>query len=159
MAQQVKFYSVPASAATTDVNGIYFKDDGHLYKGTSRFGANKVFIVASEADLNVDAAITAGKVEGDIAIGYGSARVWDGTQWLPLENINQQKALVSLMVSGLAVGNSNSYITNITQDANGNVKAEAKPFPSINLESASKSGTGNGITVSVTTESGAVTSV
>ena len=73
MAQQVKFYSVSAATTPTDANGIYFKDDGHLYKGTSRFGANKVFTVSKEADLDVSAALTSGKIEGDVAIGYGSA--------------------------------------------------------------------------------------
>ena len=40
---QVKFYSVSASAERTDAGGVYFVDGGELYKGTQRFGANKVF--------------------------------------------------------------------------------------------------------------------
>lgn len=47
---QVKFYSVSASDAKTDAGGIYFVTGGELYKGTSRFGANKVFTVPSQTD-------------------------------------------------------------------------------------------------------------
>ena len=47
---QVKFYSVASDATRSDTNGIYFVTGGELYKGTSRFGANKVFTVPSDTD-------------------------------------------------------------------------------------------------------------
>ena len=159
MDNQVRFYSISAAASPSDVDGIYFRDGGHIYKGTSKFGATTVFVVSNADDLDPNAEITSGKIEGDVAVGYGSARIWNGNQWIPLENINQQKTLVSLMTAGLSVGNSESYITSITQDGNGNVSASAKPFPTLNLSASTVGGSGNGIEVSVTTQSGAVTSV
>jgi hypothetical protein len=151
MDNQVRFYSISAAASPSDVDGIYFRDGGHIYKGTSKFGATTVFVVSNADDLDPNAEITSGKIEGDVAVGYGSARIWNGNQWIPLENINQQKALVSLMLSGLSVGDSNSCITNISQDSNGAVHASAIPFPTLNLDSTSISGSGNGINVEVTT--------
>ena len=51
MATQVKFYSTTAASysaiANKDAGGVYFVDGGELYKGTSRFGANKVYPVSS----------------------------------------------------------------------------------------------------------------
>lgn len=125
MDNQVKFYSISAQTSPSDADGIYFKDGGHIYKGAAKFGATTVFVVSNADDLEPNAEITSGKIEGDVAVGYGSARIWNGNQWIPLENINQQRALVSLMTSGLEVGDANSYITSIVQDEYGNVKANA----------------------------------
>jgi len=47
---QVKFYSVSALPNDPNAGGVYFVDGGELYKGASRFGANKVFTVPSETD-------------------------------------------------------------------------------------------------------------
>ena len=57
---QVKFYSVASDATRSDTNGIYFVTGGELYKGTSRFGANKVFTAAEASTLD---AATAGIVQ------------------------------------------------------------------------------------------------
>jgi hypothetical protein len=114
MEQQIRFYSISAANTPSNVNGIYFQEGGYLYKGASRFGANKVFSISNTDDLETSAETTNGKIEGDIAVGYGAARVWNGNQWLSLDN------------------------------------------STLNLSSTTASGSGNGITVSVTTQSGAV---
>ena len=179
MATQVKFYSTTAASysaiASKDAGGVYFVDGGALYKGTSRFGANKVYPVSSQTDLEA----ISGQISGDLAVGFGWTKAWNGTAWVQIENDVQITALisntipgllpslvpsfippvVSSMVSGLSVGNTNSYITYIEQDANGKVKAYAKTFPTLNLGATTKSSTHNGVTVSVTTQSGAVTGV
>lgn len=53
--QQVKFYSMTesafASVANPDTGGIYFiSDKNEIYKGATRFGANKVWAVPSDTD-------------------------------------------------------------------------------------------------------------
>lgn len=51
---QVKFYATSAESYAAidskDAGGVYFVEGGELYKGASRFGANKVFTVPSETD-------------------------------------------------------------------------------------------------------------
>ena len=75
---QVKFYSVAANAEKSDANGIYFVTGGELYKGTSRFGANKVFTaVAAASSLDAATAGITGQIGGDILVGFGAAKVWD----------------------------------------------------------------------------------
>ena len=171
MATQVKFYSTTAASyaaiANKDAGGVYFVDGGELYKGTSRFGANKVYPVSNQTQLS---AIT-DQIAGDLAVGFGWTKAWNGTAWVQIENDAQITALisntvpsfippvVSSMVSGLSVGNANSYITHITQDANGKVKAYAQLFPAYSAAQIIKSSTMNGITASVTTSKGQVTAV
>ena len=160
MATQVKFYSTTGASysaiGTKDAGGVYFVEGGELYKGTSRFGANKVYQVSNASDLDR----ISGKISGDLAVGFGWTKAWNGSAWVQIENDVQIKTMVSLMTSSLVLGNGNSYITNITQDANGNVIAHAQPFPSIpSIGSDTKSDTSNGVTVAVTTSSGVVTGV
>lgn len=166
---QVKFYSVAADATKSDAAGIYFVNGGELYKGTSRFGANKVFTVANADAL---AAIT-GQIGGDIAVGFGAAKVWDAEfvnqdsskgAWRDLGADNNAlaslwQADISTWTAGLVAGGAGSYITGITQGEDGKVTATAAAFPELNLSANTESSTANGITVSVTTESGAVTGV
>lgn len=160
MATQVKFYSTTAasySAITTkDAGGVYFVEGGELYKGTSRFGANKVYQVSTSEQLeNIS-----DKIAGDLAVGYGWTKAWNGSAWVQIENDAQIKTMISLMTNSLSVGNGSSYITDIEQDENGNVIAHAQPFPSIpSIGTATKGDTSNGVTVSVTTTSGVVTAV
>lgn len=45
---QVKFYSVSSLPNNPDAGGVFFVNGGELYKGSSRFGANKVWTVPSE---------------------------------------------------------------------------------------------------------------
>ena len=160
MATQVKFYSTTAasySAITTkDAGGVYFVDGGELYKGSSRFGANKIYQVSDQDQLDD---IT-DQISGDLAVGYGWTKAWNGSAWVQIENDVQVKAMISLMTSGLASGYGSSYITHIEQDANGNVKAYAQAFPSIpSIGTSTKSGASNGVAVSVTTTRGVVTAV
>ena len=75
---QVKFYSVSALPATPNADGVYFVQGGELYKGTSRFGAAKIFTATTQEQLN---AIT-GMITGDINVGFGPAKVYNGTSWV-----------------------------------------------------------------------------
>ena len=157
MATQVKFYSTTAASYSAienkDAGGVYFVDGGELYKGTSRFGANKIYQLSSTYSISD----VSGQIGGDLAIGDGWTKAWNGTAWVQIENANQIKMMVSMMTASLVSGNANSYITHITQDANGNVTAHAKPFPIISSDT--KGDTSNGVTVSVTTDGGVVTNV
>ena len=176
MAQQVKFYSVnalPSTASTTGVGGIYFVDGGELYKGTSRFGANKVWTVPSTGQdaegYDLASALTAagvtGAIGGDILTGYGAAKVFNGTTWVDLGQ--DQQALtdeLKSLVSGLAfTSTEGSYIKGITQDSTtGAVTAQLSNFATdvkTAVGDGAASSTANGITVSVTTTSGSVTGV
>ena len=52
MAKQIKFYSTSLASYTAlgsnaDANGVFFVDEGELYKGTQRFGLGRVTTVAS----------------------------------------------------------------------------------------------------------------
>ena len=177
MAQQVKFYSVAAEETKpTDGNGIIFVGNGELYKGTQRFGANKVWTVPSNAaitgeteEAKLSAALTAagvtGQISGDILTGYGAAKVFNGTTWVDL---GQDEAALTdqlkSLVSGLAFqSDSGSYITGITQDpTTGKVTAQTENFEDAVLSTVGDGaslGTSNGVTVSVTTTSGKVTAV
>ena len=170
---QVKFYSVSASASKSDANGIYFVTGGELYKGTSRFGANKVWTVPSDANkdnsesFDLESAIAAagvsGAIGGDILTGYGAAKVFNGSTWVDL---GQDKAALddqlAALVSGLAFSGEGSYITGITQAADGKVSASVSNFADdvkTAVGDGAASSTANGITVSVTTTSGSVTGV
>lgn len=161
MATQVKFYSTTAAAyesASKDSGGVYFVDGGELYKGAERFGANKIFQVSNASNLeNIS-----GQISGDLAVGFGWTKAWNGSAWVQIENDAQIKTMVSLMTSGLAVGGASSYITYITQDENGNVSAAASDFKTdvkTAIGNNTSTDTSNGVTVSVTTTSGVVTAV
>lgn len=82
MAQQVKFYSTAAAdyaaqvaAASVNGGGVYFVDGGELYKGTQRFGANKV--TAQETPPTK----AQGAIAGDINIYNNVTKVFDGSAW------------------------------------------------------------------------------
>lgn len=95
---QVKFYSVAADATRSDANGIYFVTGGELYKGTSRFGANKVW--TTKPDEN------AGVIGGDMFISNGVAEVFDGASWVGIANANKWTAS--------SYGGEGSYITTVS---------------------------------------------
>lgn len=91
----VKFYSVSHIPETPTDGAIYFVNGGELYKGASRFGANKVWTVPSDATITgeteaakLSAALTAagvtGAIGGDILTGYGAAKVFNGSTWVDL---------------------------------------------------------------------------
>ena len=97
--------------------------------------------------------------------GFGAAKVFNGSTWVDLGQ--DQVALtdqLKALVAGLAfASDSGSYITGITQDSDtGNVTAAVSNFANdvkAAIGNSSVSGAGNGITVSVATTSGIVTSV
>lgn len=129
MANSVKFYSMSALPETSkiDPNGLYFVNGGELYKGATRFGCGKV--------TQLESAPSEGMARGDVNISNGKTEIYDGTSWVTVTADvsvvqSQWQADIKSWVSGLAVGDSNSYITNITQDANGKVVATAVSFPS-----------------------------
>ena len=171
---QVKFYSVgtlPATASTTGTGGVYFVNGGELYKGAQRFGANKVFTKGANQDLASFASV--GQIGGDILVGIGAAKVWDaeygsGTgSWVDLgaDNTALQtswRSDIASWISGLEQSGTGSYITGITVDEDGKVTASASNFENDVKDAIGDgvaSSTSNGVTVSVTTTSGKVTSV
>ena len=50
--QAVKFYSVSSLPASPSAGALYFVNGGELYKGTKRFGANKVYTANAETVAN-----------------------------------------------------------------------------------------------------------
>ena len=79
-------------------------------------------------------------IGGDILVGYGAAKVWDGSAWVDMgaDNAALQsswRADISTWVAGLSAGGEGSYITSITQGADGKVSATAATFPTLNLDS------------------------
>lgn len=171
---QVKFYSVTAASyasAEKQAGGVYFVDGGELYKGTSRFGANKVFTKGEGQDLASFASV--GQIGGDILVGIGAAKVWDASaaegsgSWVDLgaDNTALQslwRSDISTWTSGLVQSGEGSYITGITQGDDGKVTASASNFATdvkTAIGNGSATSTANGITVDVVTTSGSVTSV
>lgn len=167
---QVKFYSKTSlpTGDNLDENGVYFIQGGELYKGAQRFGLGRVSIVANEAGLSS----IEDPARGDIAATAGGA-AWvyagsgEGEGWKVIGG--DTKSLQSLWrsdikswTSGLVQSGTGSYITGITQDADGKVTAAASNFATDVLTAVGDgdaSSTANGITVSVTTTSGSVTGV
>lgn len=169
---QVKFYSTSAadyaaqvSAETVNGGGVYFVDGGELYKGTQRFGLGRVTV---DASFVPSTSTKDGQARGDIVVtGTGAGWVFDGEHWQSVGGdigtiTSAWQADISTWTSALAVGDANSYITSISQAADGKVTAHAESFGTKVLEAVgngSASGSGNGITVSVVTTSGSVTGV
>ena len=182
MAKQINFYSVtdvPSSSA--DAGGIFFfsgnygeqtgmQGFGEIYKGTQRFGTPRVWecdeiIPEGKYGLSQSLTITdcsaidnkLKPVRGDIFLSQSDTYIYTGNAWAIVKV--DHNANLSGIVSSLSVGNSNSYIKYISQSGDGKVTAYAGTFPTLNLGSTTKSGSSNGVTVSVTTQSGAVTGV
>jgi hypothetical protein len=154
---------------------VFFINGGELYKGSQRFGANKVFTVPATGQdaegYNLTSASAAagatGMISGDILVGYGAAKVWDGSAWVDMgaDNAALQSSWrsdISAWTVGLVQSGSGSYITGITQGADGKVTASASNFANdvkTAIGNSTVSGANNGVTVSVTTTSGKVTAV
>ena len=160
---QVKFYSVAAlPSENVNAGGVYFVDNGELYKGTQRFGLGRVTV---DAEFVPSTSSKTGQARGDIVVtGSGAAWVYDGTSWQSVGGDTSSlqsmwQADISTWTSGLVAGGGGSYITGITQGEDGKVTASAAAFPTLNLDSTTQGATSNGVTVSVTTQSGAVTGV
>lgn len=89
----VKFYSVSALPSTLANGGIYFVQGGELYKEAQRFGLARVTDISS---LNNDGTVTSENLQakinalapnaarGDLAYGYGAAKVYNGSTWVDL---------------------------------------------------------------------------
>ena len=150
---QVKFYSTTAasyaaqvSANTVNGGGVYFVDGGELYKGTSRFGANKVW--TTKPDEN------AGVIGGDLYINAGVTEVFDGVgkSWVSITNTNGW--------TSVSFGGEGSYIQAVSQGSDGAITATAVAFPV--LAGGTDAGTvklGDGSDVTVTGWSNLVASV
>ena len=73
---QIKFYSLASMPSENiDANGLYFIDNGEIYKGAVRFGRGRV---TTQETVPADA------VRGDINVYGGVAKVFDGTNWQEL---------------------------------------------------------------------------
>lgn len=121
---QVKFYSVgEMPSESVDTGGVYFVNDGELYKGAKRFGLGRVTSASTAAEMS---ALTDAE-RGDINVGFEGAKVFDGSNWIKLSgDVADIRAIVSSMTGGLSAGSSNStYIANISKDDNGNLYAHA----------------------------------
>ena len=81
---QVKFYAVNSLPASPDPYNLYFVNGGELYKGTQRFGLAKVFEKPTTGD-NIPVTPPSTNVDrGDIAVGWGAAKVYNGSEWVDL---------------------------------------------------------------------------
>ena len=172
--QQVKFYSMASDAFnaagySADPGGIYFVQGGELYKGGERFGLGRVTVDAAfvastsskEGQKRGDIVVT-GSGAGWVYVGAGANEGWQsiGGDIASLQSMWQ--ADISTWTKGLVQNGSGSYITGITQGADGKVTAQASNFATdvkTAVGNGSASGAANGITVSVVTTSGSVTSV
>ena len=162
---QVKFYSVANLPETPDAGGVYFVNDGELYKGGQRFGLGRVTV---DANFVPSTSSKDGQARGDIVVtGSGAGWVFDGENWQSIGGDvsslqSMWQADISTWTAGLVSGGAGSYITGITQDDDGKVTASASNF-ALDVKTAigdgAASSTANGITVSVTTTSGSVTGV
>ena len=126
MAQQVKFYSVAEMPALSSINagGIYFVENGELYKGAQRFGLGRVTV---DDKFNPSTSSKDGQAKGDIVVtGGGAGWVFDGTAWQKVGGDlttlqGSWQADIAASLTGLVQGLGTSYITHITKDANGKV--------------------------------------
>ena len=132
---QVKFYATTSASYSAlgedvDTGGIYFVEGGELYKGSARFGLGRVTVAASTAGIENAA-------RGDIVVtGSGAGWVYDGGEWRSIGGdvgslTSAWRADISASLAGLSVGDANSYITSITQAADGSVTANAVAFPAL----------------------------
>lgn len=128
--QAVKFYSVASLPQTPNNGALYFVNGGDLYKGTQRFGANKVYtasaeLVAGTITLEAYTSSLTDKISGDILIGYKGAKVWDGQAWQDLSaDVSSIIASISDSTAsgtdnGITVGvtTSDGYVTGVTVSA------------------------------------------
>ena len=127
---QVKFYSVTSLPETPNDGGVYFVENGELYKGAKRFGLGRVTVAASTDGIS-------DMKRGDIVVtGAGAGWVYDGTAWQSIggDTASLQgswRTDIKTWTAGLAKGGTGSYITGITQDADGKVTASAAAFPAL----------------------------
>ena len=166
MAQQVKFYSVEGLPSIADGGALYFVNGGELYKGAQRFGLGRVTVDASFTPSTS----LSGQAKGDIVVtGNGAGWVFDGNTWRSVGGDTASlrsdwRSDIKEWTAGLVNSgdNAKSYITNITQDADGKVRAQTANFADAvkgAIEKSEASATSNGVTVSVITTSGKVTAV
>ena len=170
MATQVKFYSMASDAyasADKDTGGIYFVQGGELYKGGERFGLGRVTV---DAAFVASTSTKVGQKRGDIVVtGSGAGWVFDGSAWQSIGgDISSLQSMwqadISTWTAGLvsSAQGDGTYIKKITQAADGKVSAEVSTFATdvkTAVGTGDASSTANGITVSVVTTSGSVTSV
>ena len=158
---QVKFYSKSSLPSTPSDDGVYFIQGGELYKGSQRFGLGRVTVAESTASIE-------GAARGDIVVtGEGAGWVFDGTDWQSIGGdvgslTSQWRSDISTWTAGLVQGGGGSYITGITQAADGKVTASASNFATDvanAIATSTETSTSNGVTVSVTTGGGVVTGV
>ena len=170
MATQVKFYSMASDAyasADKDTGGIYFVQGGELYKEGERFGLGRVTV---DAAFVASTSTKVGQKRGDIVVtGSGAGWVFDGSAWQSIGgDISSLQSMwqadISTWTAGLVstAQGEGTYIKKITQAADGKVSAEVSTFATdvkTAVGNGDASSTANGITVSVVTTSGSVTSV
>ena len=170
MATQVKFYSMASDAyasADKDTGGIYFVQGGELYKGGERFGLGRVTV---DAAFVASTSTKVGQKRGDIVVtGSGAGWVFDGSAWQSIGgDISSLQSMwqadISTWTAGLVstAQGDGTYIKKITQAADGKVSAEVSTFATdvkTAVGNGDASSVANGITVSVVTTSGSVTSV
>ena len=103
--------------SSKDAGGIYFVDGGELYKGTSRFGANKVTAQATPPTA------AQGAIAGDVNIYNSTAKIFDGANWQTLN--------AKISFTSASWGGNGKYITTVAQNADGEVTATAVAFPTL----------------------------
>ena len=110
--QAVKFYSVASLPSQPNNAALYFVNGGELYKGTQRFGANKVYTANAETVANTTlSAYTEGLTDliaGDILLGFQGAKVWDGAAWQDLSADIQ--SIIASVASTFTTGESDGQL-------------------------------------------------
>lgn len=116
----VKFYSVASLPAQASQGALYFVAGGELYKGSQRFGCAKVFEKPTEGENIPENPPATGVARGDIALGWGGAKVYDGTAWKELGA--DTAALQSMWQADISSAISSLVSTFGTGDSDGQVK-------------------------------------
>ena len=195
---QVKFYAVNSLPASPDPYNLYFVNGGELYKGSQRFGLAKVYTYNTltnwegEGDApkvwNDNSEWTSlssvtGMARGDLAIGDGAAKVYDGAAWQPMgadstitDDLSSRVSAIEQHVipgSDLISAATGSF-TNLTADSatftattlsatsmtvGGKTIGQIADERIAAIAESYAAGSSNGIEVSVTTSGGNVTGV
>lgn len=180
---QVKFYAVNTLPASPDPYNLYFVNGGELYKGSQRFGLAKVFEKPTTGEDIPENPPTTDVARGDIAVGWGAAKVYNGSAWVDLgadstitDDLTSRVEAIErhVIASQNLISATTGSFTNLTADS---ATFTATTLSATSMTVGSKTieqiaderiaaitesyaaGSSNGIEVSVTTSGGNVTSV
>lgn len=165
--QAVKFHmaNAPVTAAklstwSTLTGDLFFVNNGELYKGSERFGANKVIVLTTEEGEGKFATVEAVKtahtdkkislMSGDMVIGDKFTKVWNGTDFVdiphpdfPTLSVDAENGTIQLgegeaqTIPGFSAANSAmallSSIATVDEDGNVTLTADSATFGELNI--------------------------